>query len=480
MPITPAPTTTSDCGICLRLRIPSESRIDSSSNSMAGGRTGRLPVAITMAPASTTCLRPSANEITTVSASTKLADSVEDRHVVAGELVADDVGLALRSLPAERVRRSSIVMSSLTRIALPVDRALHEAGQVEHGLAQRLGGDRPAEDAAAAELRPLHDRAAPAELGRLDRGLLAGRAAADREQVEVRRGRIGTAKALSALTRPLVWRISPENSCRSGESARSRGGLSRARPRAACGSRPPAGRRRRARRTSRSSSRRMRSRVSPDASATASSSARRPASYSPRASASSPSRATAGASGSAASSLRAIRPSASRSCSTGRSSSSASSSRPSASRMRASCTRTSARVGSSSIASRSDCSSPAASSASDGLGTQPLDEALDDRGRLRAGELVHELAVAEGLDVRDALDAVAARDARIRVDVDLDQLDGAVGGGHGALDHGREHVARAAPLGPEVDQHRHAARALDDRLLEPCLVDVDRHIHAAA
>ena len=72
-PITPAPTTTSDCGICLRLRIPSESRIDSSSNSIAGGRTGRLPVAITMAPASTTCLRPSANEITTVSASTKLA-----------------------------------------------------------------------------------------------------------------------------------------------------------------------------------------------------------------------------------------------------------------------------------------------------------------------------------------------------------------------------------------------------------------------
>ena len=73
MPITPAPTTTSVCGICLRLRMPSESRIDSSSNSMLGGRTGRLPVAITMRSASTTWRRPSAAVITTVSLSTKLA-----------------------------------------------------------------------------------------------------------------------------------------------------------------------------------------------------------------------------------------------------------------------------------------------------------------------------------------------------------------------------------------------------------------------
>ena len=147
--------------------------------------------------------------------------------------------------------------------------------------------------------------------------------------------------------------------------------------------------------------------------------------------------------------------------------------------MRASWTRTSARAGSSSIASRSDCLVAGREQRVGGLGHEPLDEALDDGRRLRAGELVDELAVAERLDVRDALDAVAARDVRVRVDVDLDELDGAVGGVHGALDHGRELVTRAAPLGPEVDEHRHAARALDDRLLESCLVDVDRHAAAA-
>ena len=73
MPITPAPTTTSDCGMCARLRMPSESMIDSSSNSIAAGGAGRLPVAITIAPASTTCRRPSAAVITTVFASTKRA-----------------------------------------------------------------------------------------------------------------------------------------------------------------------------------------------------------------------------------------------------------------------------------------------------------------------------------------------------------------------------------------------------------------------
>ena len=109
-----------------------------------------------------------------------------------------------------------------------------------------------------------------------------------------------------------------------------------------------------------------------------------------------------------------------------------------------------------------------------------LHESLDDQRRLRARELVHELAVAEGLHVRDALHALATRDVGVGVDIDLDELDGAARGGHGALDHGREHVAGTAPFGPEVDQHRHAARALDDGLLEPCLVDVDGHIHAAA
>ena len=54
MPTTPAPTTTSDCGMRVRLRMPSESRIDSSSNAIDAGRTGRLPVAITILSESTT------------------------------------------------------------------------------------------------------------------------------------------------------------------------------------------------------------------------------------------------------------------------------------------------------------------------------------------------------------------------------------------------------------------------------------------
>ena len=115
--------------------------------------------------------------------------AVEDGHVVARELVADDVGLALAD--ARRARAQVLHRDvGLDAVALAVDRALAEAGQVQHGLAQRLRGDRPAEDAAPAELLALDDRGAAAELRGLDRGLLARRPGADREEVEVRRGRI--------------------------------------------------------------------------------------------------------------------------------------------------------------------------------------------------------------------------------------------------------------------------------------------------
>ena len=101
--------------------MPSESRIDSSSNSIAGGRAGRLPVAITIAPASTTWRRPSAAVIATVFASTKLAAAVEDGHVVARELVADDVGLAQADAGRARaqVLHRDVVLDAM---ALPVDR----------------------------------------------------------------------------------------------------------------------------------------------------------------------------------------------------------------------------------------------------------------------------------------------------------------------------------------------------------------------
>ena len=45
----------------------------------------------------------------------------------------------------------------------------------------------------------------------------------------------------------------------------------------------------------------------------------------------------------------------------------------------------------------------------------------------------------------------ALRHARVGVDVDLGQLDLALARGDGALDHRPELAARAAPLGPEVD-----------------------------
>src|SRR5262249_2650010 len=110
-------------------------------------------------------------------------------HVVARELVADDVGLTLADpgrARAQVVHRDV----ALDAVALTVDRALAEAREVEHGLAQRLGGDRPREDAAATELLALDDRRTAAELGGLDRRLLASRAGADGEQVEVRGGRV--------------------------------------------------------------------------------------------------------------------------------------------------------------------------------------------------------------------------------------------------------------------------------------------------
>ena len=45
------------------------------------------------------------------------------------------------------------------------------------------------------------------------------------------------------------------------------------------------------------------------------------------------------------------------------------------------------------------------------------------------------------------------------------------------LEHGRELAARAAPLGPEVDDDGHLARALDDVLLEGLLGHVEDHVN---
>ena len=64
---------------------------------------------------------------------------------------------------------------------------------------------------------------------------------------------------------------------------------------------------------------------------------------------------------------------------------------------------------------------------------------------------------------------------RVGVGVDLDELDLAVALGHGLLDHGPERAARAAPLGPEVDDHGLLEGALDDVALEGVFSGVDGH-----
>ena len=110
-------------------------------------------------------------------------------------------------------------------------------------------------------------------------------------------------------------------------------------------------------------------------------------------------------------------------------------------------------------------------------GDEPVEEPLDRRRRLDADELIHDLAVLERLDRRDALDLEGRRELLVGVGVELRQHDLAVARGCGLLQGRRQCAARATPLGPEVDDHGHRARALDDLLFEGRLGDVD-HGHA--
>jgi hypothetical protein len=73
MPITPAPTTTSDDGIQSRLRMSSESRIVRPSNSTLEGRAGRVPTAITILEAETVRSSPLPPCTATLWGSTKRA-----------------------------------------------------------------------------------------------------------------------------------------------------------------------------------------------------------------------------------------------------------------------------------------------------------------------------------------------------------------------------------------------------------------------
>ena len=92
----------------------------------------------------------------------------------------------------------------------------------------------------------------------------------------------------------------------------------------------------------------------------------------------------------------------------------------------------------------------------------PLDPFADGRLRDRAGEHVDDLAVAEGDHHRDALDAVLGGELLVRVDIDLDELEGAAGFSSEPLEDRADDAARLAPGRPEVHDDRDLAAALEN------------------
>jgi ABC-2 type transport system ATP-binding protein len=105
-------------------------------------------------------------------------------------------------------------------------------------------------------------------------------------------------------------------------------------------------------------------------------------------------------------------------------------------------------------------------------GKKRVQKPLDRGRRLRSDELGDDLAVPERLDGRNALDPEGARDARVRIDVDLRQLELAGSLAGGPLEHGTKLPARAAPARPEVDHDRERVGTVEDRGLEVRLGDV--------
>ena len=151
MPITPAPTTTIERGTCSRSRMLSESTIVAlvELDAVRPGRPGaggdddlvggdRLLVAGRRRRTATVCGVDEA------------AGAGEQGDVVAGQLAADDV-----DLPADHVLGAGGQVGDgdvvLDPVALAVQLALAEAGEVEHRLAQGLGRDGAGVDADPAD-----------------------------------------------------------------------------------------------------------------------------------------------------------------------------------------------------------------------------------------------------------------------------------------------------------------------------------------
>jgi hypothetical protein len=100
------------------------------------------------------------------------------------------------------------------------------------------------------------------------------------------------------------------------------------------------------------------------------------------------------------------------------------------------------------------------------LSQQPLDERPHHALGLRALEAVERAPVAEGVDGGDRLDAQLVGQRLVLVDVDLRQAHLAAVAAHDLLQDRGQLLARPAPLGPEIDQHRRLARGLQHVLGE--------------
>ena len=108
-------------------------------------------------------------------------------------------------------------------------------------------------------------------------------------------------------------------------------------------------------------------------------------------------------------------------------------------------------------------------------GQQPGDELPHVGLGLGADEAVDDLAVLQRVHGRDALHLERRGRLAVGVDVDLGEDDLAAGLVDHLLEDRSERLARAAPLRPEVDHHRHLLRALHHLGGEGGVGDVDRH-----
>ena len=96
----------------------------------------------------------------------------------------------------------------------------------------------------------------------------------------------------------------------------------------------------------------------------------------------------------------------------------------------------------------------------------PLDPLPHGRFRKCPRERVGDCSVAERHDHRDPLHAVVGGQLLIRVDIDLHQFEGTARLDGYLFENGSKDPARLAPLGPEVDNNRNLAAALEHFLRE--------------